>query len=179
MKERILLLIKAKNYTAAQFADEIGVQKSGVSHILSGRNNPSLDFVQKILTRFPEISNEWLLFGKGPMMVKDIPATFKLPPVDEPSGHTQKIADLFSQELPQVEPVFNIQETHESDQEPGKNLNPENDEKIVEKDAKILTGDDNVRPDSKPFNIQGESRKIEKLIVIYTDKTFVEYKPES
>ena len=51
MKDRIILLIKAKNLTAAQFADEIGVQKSSISHIISGRNNASLDFVQKILLR--------------------------------------------------------------------------------------------------------------------------------
>ncbi|MDP4223940.1 MAG: helix-turn-helix transcriptional regulator, partial [Bacteroidota bacterium] len=45
----------------------IGVQPSGISHILSGRNKPSLDFVLKMLERYPFISTEWLLFGKGSM----------------------------------------------------------------------------------------------------------------
>lgn len=54
----------------SQFADEIGVQRSGVSHILSGRNKPSLDFILKILTRFPEVDADWLLFGKGSMVKK-------------------------------------------------------------------------------------------------------------
>jgi transcriptional regulator with XRE-family HTH domain len=67
MKDRIILLIKAKNLTAAQFADEIGVQKSSISHIISGRNNASLDFIQKVLLRFPEVNMEWLMFGKGPL----------------------------------------------------------------------------------------------------------------
>jgi len=49
MKERILEFLKNENKTSAQFAEEIGVQPSGISHIISGRNNPSLDFVIKIL----------------------------------------------------------------------------------------------------------------------------------
>ena len=48
MVERINLLLKAKNITARQFAEEIGIQPSGMSHIMSGRNNPSLDFVMKV-----------------------------------------------------------------------------------------------------------------------------------
>ena len=67
MKDRIILLIKSKNLTAAQFADEIGVQKSSISHIISGRNNASLDFVQKILYRYPEVNLDWIMFGKGPV----------------------------------------------------------------------------------------------------------------
>ena len=67
MIERILAILKQKNFTPSQFADEIGVQRSSISHLISGRNNPSLEFIQKILTRFPEINTEWLLSGKGPM----------------------------------------------------------------------------------------------------------------
>ncbi len=65
MKERILEFLKKENKSSAQFADEIGVQPSGISHILSGRNNPSLDFVIKMLEKYPFLSTEWLLFGKG------------------------------------------------------------------------------------------------------------------
>lgn len=67
MKDRIILLIKAKNLTAAQFADEVGVQKSSISHIISGRNNASLDFIQKILVRYPEVNMDWIMLGKGPI----------------------------------------------------------------------------------------------------------------
>jgi transcriptional regulator with XRE-family HTH domain len=67
MKERILEFLRAENKSSAQFAEEIGVQPSGISHILSGRNNPSLDFVLKMLEKYRFISSEWLLFGKGPM----------------------------------------------------------------------------------------------------------------
>jgi len=67
MKERILEFLKAENKSSAQFAEEIGVQPSGISHILSGRNNPSLDFVLKMLDKYKYLSTEWLLFGRGQM----------------------------------------------------------------------------------------------------------------
>jgi transcriptional regulator with XRE-family HTH domain len=67
MKERLLEFLRAENKSSAQLAEEIGVQPSGISHILSGRNNPSLDFVLKMLEKYQLISTDWLLFGKGSM----------------------------------------------------------------------------------------------------------------
>jgi transcriptional regulator with XRE-family HTH domain len=67
MKTRILEFIKNENKSAAQLAEEIGVQPSSISHIISGRNNPSLDFVMKMLSKYPALSTDWLLFGKGDM----------------------------------------------------------------------------------------------------------------
>jgi len=63
MIERILQIIRNKNLTPSQFADEIGIQRSGMSHLISGRNNPSLEFVMKVLKRYPDIRPEWLLYG--------------------------------------------------------------------------------------------------------------------
>lgn len=51
--------------SASSFAEKIGVQRSSISHILSGRNKPSLDFVLKVLSSFPEVELYWLLNGKG------------------------------------------------------------------------------------------------------------------
>lgn len=67
MKDRILQFLKAENKSSAQLAEEIGVQPSGISHILSGRNKPSLDFVMKMLEKYKFLSTEWLIFGKGNM----------------------------------------------------------------------------------------------------------------
>ena len=69
MVDRINLILKAKNLTSRQFAEEIGIQPSGMSHILSGRNRPSLDFVMKVVTRYPEIDIKWLTLGEGEMYV--------------------------------------------------------------------------------------------------------------
>jgi len=67
MKERIIEFLRSENKSSAQLAEEIGVQPSGISHILSGRNKPSLDFILKMLEKYPFLSTEWLLFGKGKM----------------------------------------------------------------------------------------------------------------
>ena len=67
MKERLLEFLRNENKTSAQLAEEIGVQASGISHILSGRNNPSLDFVLKMLEKYQFLSTDWLLFGTGSM----------------------------------------------------------------------------------------------------------------
>ena len=71
MKERIIEFLKRENKSSAQFALEIGVQPSSISHIISGRNNPSLDFIMKMLSKYPDLSADWLLFGKGHMLRED------------------------------------------------------------------------------------------------------------
>ena len=69
LAEKIELIIKRKQLSSSQFADILGIPRSSISHILSGRNKPSLDVVQKILTAFPEISAEELLFEDRSLQV--------------------------------------------------------------------------------------------------------------
>lgn len=59
MNEKIKQLLIDKNLTPSRFADEIGVQRASISHILSGRNRPSLEIIQKILKKYPEIDFDW------------------------------------------------------------------------------------------------------------------------
>lgn len=68
MKERILAVMEHEGLTPSKFAEAIGIQRSAMSHIISGRNNPSLDVLVKILERFTYVDSDWLLFGKGEMM---------------------------------------------------------------------------------------------------------------
>lgn len=67
MKERIAEIMKKEQLSPASFAESIGIQRSALSHILNGRNNPSLDVVMKIHQRYGYINLEWLLYGKGTM----------------------------------------------------------------------------------------------------------------
>jgi len=71
MKDRIAHIIRAKNLTAAEFAMQLGIQPSNISHLLAGRNNPSLDFVKKLKETFPEYNLEWIIFGKGSITVSE------------------------------------------------------------------------------------------------------------
>ena len=65
VSERLTQIMAHYGLTAAAFAERIDVQRSGISHILSGRNKPSLDFVMKVVRAFPEVDLYWLLNGKG------------------------------------------------------------------------------------------------------------------
>ncbi|MAY83432.1 MAG: transcriptional regulator [Flavobacteriales bacterium] len=63
LEERFRYIMKLNQLSASAFADEIGVQRSSISHILSGRNKPSLEFIQKVLKRFPKVDANWLING--------------------------------------------------------------------------------------------------------------------
>ena len=67
MREKLLNLMKSEQLTASKLAELLDIQPSGISHILSGRNKPSFDLVQKILRRFPRVNPDWLLLDKDEM----------------------------------------------------------------------------------------------------------------
>ncbi len=71
LNSRVQKIINYSELSSSEFADEIGVQRSNISHVLSGRNKPSLDFLMKIKDRFPEIQWEWLIEGKGSMVFSE------------------------------------------------------------------------------------------------------------
>jgi transcriptional regulator with XRE-family HTH domain len=61
MNNKIKNILLMKDMSPSRFADEIGVQRSSISHILSGRNKPSLEIIQKIVRRFPELGLDWII----------------------------------------------------------------------------------------------------------------------
>ena len=63
--KRLQKVIHYYGESASSFAEKVGVQRSSISHILSGRNKPSLDFILKILDAYPEVDLYWLFNGKG------------------------------------------------------------------------------------------------------------------
>jgi transcriptional regulator with XRE-family HTH domain len=62
---RLQQIIDIKELNASSFAEKIGVGRSSISHILSGRNKPSLDFVLNIIEQFKDVDLYWLLYGNG------------------------------------------------------------------------------------------------------------------
>lgn len=74
MTTRIRELLEIRQLSPTQFADLIGVGRPVISHILSERNKPSLEVVQKVISAFPEVSIPWLLSGTGPMLAVSAPA---------------------------------------------------------------------------------------------------------
>ncbi|HBL79330.1 MAG TPA: transcriptional regulator [Aequorivita sp.] len=96
--KRLEKILEYYALSAAAFAEEIDFNRSTISHLLSGRNKPSLEFVMKLYQKFPEVDMDWLLFGKG-----TFPSTSEN--IIEPKNENQKKSvseekspDLFSQE---------------------------------------------------------------------------------
>ncbi len=75
MEERIIEFMKAEHINAGNLADKIHVQRSSISHILSGRNKPSFDFISKFLEVFPHVNAEWFITGRGKMYKSSIQAS--------------------------------------------------------------------------------------------------------
>ena len=183
MINRINLILQAKNITAKQFAEEIGIQPSGMSHILSGRNNPSLEFVNKVIRRYPEIDANWLLLGKGEMYG---------------SG---EFAPLRSQAMSPMEPtLFSFAAPSPA---PPPSIAPEDNytnlsnepspapESLVDQDAKSepapqqeseygtdVASEPASMPQEKPAPIIADGRRLVKILFFYDDHTFSEYRPE-
>ena len=111
MKDRIAHIIRAKNLTAAEFALRLGIQPSNISHLLSGRNNPSLDFVKKLKETFPEYNLDWIIFGRGPITVSEPFPDFtptepvSTAPVLEHPAETMTTGTLFDQPAEELSPV--------------------------------------------------------------------------
>lgn len=73
VNDKIKQILIDKSISPSVFADEIGVQRSSISHILSGRNRPSFDIIQKIIRRFPDLGYEWILEEESPSPVQTKP----------------------------------------------------------------------------------------------------------
>ena len=71
IKDRLAHILRAKNLTASQFAELMEIQPSNVSHLLNGRNKPSLDFLIKLKDVFPEYSFDWIILGKKPITINE------------------------------------------------------------------------------------------------------------
>ena len=73
--KRLEIILDYYNLSASAFADKINVQRSSLSHLLSGRNKPSLDFITKVIEVFPEVDLYWILNGKGTFPKSDNTST--------------------------------------------------------------------------------------------------------
>lgn len=159
MKDRIIQIMNAEGLTPSRFAEEIGIQRAAMSHITSGRNNPSLDVVTKILERFPSIDSNWLLFGTGDMKQKTVTDNSAISsiPISKPSVNTPDLFTNPSRIRPQIEKKPEYR-TDLSDKRTS--FLP----KQAEKEAPILK--------DNPI------RKIEKIMIFYSDNTYEIFNPE-
>lgn len=164
MIKRIKSLISVKNLTASQFADLLGVQRSNISHILSGRNKPSLDFILKITEHFPNVSIDWLINGKGEMF-----ASFEKGKLNIPTQ-----LEILSLETDLKEENVEITAPNS-----GISIGKEQKESILE-------GSSNAFSDIKKEEMENDNYSsivpkqddIEQIMVLYKNGSFRVYKPQ-
>lgn len=181
MTERIQLILKTKNISASRFADEIGVQRSSISHILSGRNNPSLELVQKILKRFPDINIEWIMNGKGSMYSS--PDLFSSLGEDKPLPVLPETKISDSQRDEQVEFLTEAPENTEEEelfQVESSEIKSRQSTTAIETKAKknVQEKQTEKMQESEPTIVSPKTKKtIERIVIFYSDKSFSEYTP--
>jgi len=163
MVERIKKLLEMEQLSQSQFADEINFKRASLAHMLSGRNNPSLDFVTKVKNRFSEVSLDWLIFGTGPMLVKQV----EKENIDEKKPQHKKVIVDSQKEIDfDIAPKSELQnENIRQDSSPVESL-PHNH--IKKSNAPILsTVSDN--------SYKSKNIKSKKVMIFFGDGTFEEY----
>ena len=151
--KRIEKIMNHYAISASSFADHMGVGRSSISHILSGRNKPSLDFVMRIVEAYPEVSLQWLLYNEG-----TFPATSN--------------TEISEGSKPSASPLPENNKTIASEQDlfsNSENLEDEKEESIKESIETIEK--------TSPLKVNSDEA-IEKIVVFYKDGTFLSYNPK-
>ena len=151
--KRLEIILDYYALSASGFADKIGVQRSSLSHLLSGRNKPSLDLILKIIENFPEVDLYWILNGKGNFPKSEI-----------------KIESNFQTTAPILQ--NNIEE-----KKPDDLLHLFSDEKDNIKNIGLDSIKNNFLNPENKSNVSNES-EIERIVVFYKNGSFKNYLPE-
>ena len=191
MKDRLSRFLKSEGLTSLKFAELMEVQPSSISHILSGRNKPSFDFIEKMLARFPELDPDWLILGKGEMHRSAEGSGTEITNVNqsverEIPFRREKETDREITNVITVETSDPVRETGSGQKETGGNakqgfttVNPVSGNRVppylqtdkTHREGPVRDKDVSPLPPS-------EDREIERIVVFYTDRTFTEYRPE-
>ena len=147
MREKLLKLMKYEKLSSSRLAEILEIQPSSISHILSGRNKPSFDFLVKILRRFPTLNPDWLILDSDQMYRQsDESAALK---------DNQVIAPISTS-------------TIQAGSSEHRQNNSSNDSSVANNNSTKRT-----TPTELPFtNNQNVNKTIERVIVLYSDKSF-------
>lgn len=149
MREKLLKLMKSEKLSSSRLAEILEIQPSSISHILSGRNKPSYDFLVKILRRFPTLNPDWLLLDAEQMYRSNEELDRRINDTNTLSSQTTGSAEKM---------IVNSKSA----------LNPKNDSSQNSTNRPI----ENI---AAVANIATDGRTIERVIVLYTDKSFEAY----
>lgn len=152
--KRLKKVIEYYGESASSFAEKIGVQRSSISHILSGRNKPSLEFVLKVLSSFPEVELYWLMNGKGKFPAeKNVEVKTKIQPTLPNQNQIQNKNEV---------------ETQHQNLDRNPNLFSETQNTISKTEIK------NEAPENLEIQkiVNSEKKEIERIVIFYKDGSF-------
>ena len=197
MNRRFQTILDLENLSPAQLADRLGVQRSGISHILSGRNKPSFELLQRVVQSFPEISAEWLITGNGkPLKEQNLAAasgaassatsgaansrssgttpstTPSISPSTTSGSNNSSTSGTISGAIPPFEGLFNSSEAATEPQIPAQTSDIEGIEDEISDFQPLQSS----IFDANPANDR-EKRALKRVILIYNDNTFEELLP--
>lgn len=193
MNRRFQTILDLENLSPAQLADRLGVQRSGISHILSGRNKPSFELLQRVVQSFPEISAEWLITGNGKPLKEQNQAAASgatssaansrssgTTPSTTPgstngstnSSNNSSTSGTISGATPPFEGLFNSSEAATEPQIPAQTSDIEGIEDEISDFQPLQSS----IFDANPANDR-EKRALKRVILIYNDNTFEELLP--
>ena len=197
MNRRFQTILDLENLSPAQLADRLGVQRSGISHILSGRNKPSFELLQRVVQSFPEISAEWLITGNGKPLKEQNQAaasgaassatssatssaansrssgtTPSISPSTTSGSNNSSTSGTISGATPPFEGLFNSSESATEPQIPAQTSDIEGIEDEISDFQPLQSS----IFDANPANDR-EKRALKRVILIYNDNTFEELLP--
>jgi transcriptional regulator with XRE-family HTH domain len=171
MVERIKQIMEYYKLTPASFAEQIGINRSNLTHLFSGRNQPSLDLAKKILHYYPDIKTEWLIMGVGNMFRNNKEKELQIQSQNEKKQYVEESeADLFSN-VPSTANNTTHGESHTAEKN-------KNDVQIYDSRE---TEDESVPTVIKP--IENESLlphppiQVTKIVFFYSDNSFEVFHP--
>ena len=201
MNRRFQTILDLENLSPAQLADRLGVQRSGISHILSGRNKPSFELLQRVVQSFPEIIAEWLITGNGKPLKEQNQAaasgaasgatssatsgtasgtansrssgtTPSISPSTTSGSNNSSTSGTISGATPPFEGLFNSSESATEPQIPAQTSDIEGIEDEISDFQPLQSS----IFDANPANDR-EKRALKRVILIYNDNTFEELLP--
>ena len=178
MQNRLQQFLDKKKLSPAKFAKIVGVDRSAVSHILSGRNNPRLDYIQKILQNFPDLNSDWLILGTGDMFKTE---TVKKANPTENKQETKQEQILFEEEDNSVLIETQNDEPPASKEIPVINQenNSINSNNIKNDEVNSENSNNNVTSEKNDnYVIHRNKKTIERIVIFNSEGTFKEYLPE-
>ncbi|WP_379963712.1 helix-turn-helix transcriptional regulator [Epilithonimonas sp. UC225_85] len=166
--DRITKVIEYSELTPAEFAEEIGVQRSSISHIISGRNKPSLDFITKIKSAFPKFEWDWLINGEGEMLIQEKTAET----IEEKTETVEK-------KKPSLPDLFSLIDDENFGKEDSTDNSVKNDN-VRESDISYPKSEKNILSNSQPLEKtvqkqESKTKNVKRIVFFYEDGTFETY----